>query len=111
MPEEDGGLTPIKPPLAEASGTGEDTPTEPKNNVVMTELAKRLNPVDGFWGPLGIVSEDVAPEKIGWFRRVAITHDSRPCCDDRPRRLLLPCLRHHLPGEHPGGNAAERPHV
>ena len=38
------------PPFAEPTGLGWDTSTEPKNKADMIELAKKLNPVVGFWG-------------------------------------------------------------
>merc|ERR1712118_68146 len=38
------------------------------------ELAVKLNPVVGFWDPLNIVSDDVMPETIGWFRHAEIKH-------------------------------------
>ena len=40
----------------------------------MRELAAKLNPVVGFWDPLNIVTEDTAPETIGWFRHAEIKH-------------------------------------
>jgi hypothetical protein len=40
----------------------------------MKELAIAQNPVVGFWDPLDIVSDDVMPETIGWFRHAEIKH-------------------------------------
>jgi hypothetical protein len=40
----------------------------------MIELSKKLNPVVGFYDPLGIVTEDTMPETIGWFRHAEIKH-------------------------------------
>ena len=40
----------------------------------MIALATKQNPVVGFWDPLGIVTEDTAPETIGWFRHAEIKH-------------------------------------
>merc|ERR1719271_828376 len=40
----------------------------------MIALALKLNPSIGYWDPLNIVSEDVAPETIGSFRRAEIKH-------------------------------------
>merc|ERR1711990_1335685 len=57
-----------------ATGIGWDVSTEPKNKEDMIALAKAQNPVVGFWDPLGIVSEDTAPETIGWFRHAEIKH-------------------------------------
>merc|ERR1719213_1220707 len=37
-------------------------------------LAKDLNPFVGFWDPLNIVTEETAPETIGWFRHAEIKH-------------------------------------
>jgi len=48
--------------------------TEIKDKAGMEELAKKLNPVVGFWDPLNIVSDDVMPETIGWFRHAEIKH-------------------------------------
>jgi hypothetical protein len=62
------------PPFTEASGLGWDTSTEPKNKADMIQLAKKLNPVVGYWDPLDIVSDDVSPETIGWFRHAEIKH-------------------------------------
>merc|ERR1739847_177186 len=56
------------------TGLGWDTSTEPKNQEDMVALAKRLNPVVGFWDPLGIVGDDTSPETIGWFRHAEIKH-------------------------------------
>merc|ERR1719428_590808 len=72
--EEDGGCSPIGPPWTEATGLGWDVSTEPKNKADMIALAKKQNPVLGFWDPLGIVGEDTAPETIGWFRQAEIKH-------------------------------------
>jgi len=40
----------------------------------MEELAKKLNPVVGFWDPLGILDGDLKPETVGWFRHAEIKH-------------------------------------
>jgi hypothetical protein len=48
--------------------------TEVSTREGMVELAKKLNPVVGFWDPLGIVPDDVMPETIGWFRHAEIKH-------------------------------------
>jgi hypothetical protein len=74
MEEEDGGCNNFGPPLTQATGLGWDVSTEPKNKEDMIALAKSLNPVIGFWDPLGIVSDDTAPETIGWFRHAEIKH-------------------------------------
>merc|ERR1719301_378346 len=72
--EEDGGCSPIGPPWTEATGLGWDVSTEPKNKADMMALAKKQNPVVGYWDPLDIVSDDVSPETIGWFRQCEIKH-------------------------------------
>merc|ERR1719407_92410 len=72
--EEDGGCAPAGPPFTNPSGIGWDTSTEPKNKEDMIALANKLNPVVGFYDPLGIVTEDTAPETIGWFRHAEIKH-------------------------------------
>merc|ERR1719327_1918249 len=74
MDEEDGGCNPVGPPLTQATGLGWDVSTEPKNMEDMKALAIKQNPVVGFWDPLGIVTEDTAPETIGWFRHAEIKH-------------------------------------
>jgi hypothetical protein len=71
---EDGGVNPYGPPGTPATGLGWDTSTEPKNKADMITLAKKLNPVVGFWDPLNIVTEDTSPETIGWFRQAEIKH-------------------------------------
>jgi len=48
--------------------------TEISNKAGMVALAEKLNPTVGFWDPLGIVSDDVMPETIGWFRHAEIKH-------------------------------------
>merc|ERR1719243_485411 len=73
-PEEDGGMDKFGPPLTQPTGLGWDTSTEPKNQADMMALAVKQNPVVGFWDPLGIVTEDTAPETIGWFRHAEIKH-------------------------------------
>merc|ERR1719243_318362 len=72
--DEDVGPASMGPPFTEATGLGWDTSTEPKNKADMMALAKKQNPVLGFWDPLGIASDDVAPETIGWFRHAEIKH-------------------------------------
>merc|ERR1719407_314468 len=72
--EEDGGCAPAGPPFTNPSGLGWDLSTEPKNREDMVALANKLNPVVGFYDPLGIVTEDTAPETIGWFRHAEIKH-------------------------------------
>jgi len=74
MDEEDGGCAPLGPPFTMQTGLGWDVSTEPKNVEDMTALAKKQNPVIGFWDPLGIVGDDTAPETIGWFRHAEIKH-------------------------------------
>jgi len=74
MDEEDGGSNIFGPPLTQATGLGWDVSTEPKNKDDMIVLAKKLNPIVGYWDPLNIVSEDVSPETIGWFRHAEIKH-------------------------------------
>jgi hypothetical protein len=74
MDEEEGGCAPLGPPFTMPSGIGWDVSTEPKNQQDMVALAKRLNPVVGFWDPLNIVSDDTSPETIAWFRHAEIKH-------------------------------------
>merc|ERR1712087_980279 len=69
-----GGPASMGPPFTEPTGLGWDTSTEPKNKADMMALAKLQNPVLGFWDPLNIVSDDVSPETIGWFRHAEIKH-------------------------------------
>ena len=72
--DEDVGSNNFGPPLTQASGLGWDVSTEPKNKADMMALARDLNPVVGFWDPLNIVTEETAPETIGWFRHAEIKH-------------------------------------
>jgi len=51
-----------------------DSSSEPKSQGDMMELAKKLNPVVGFWDPLELCGEDVKPETIGWLRHAEIKH-------------------------------------
>merc|ERR1719472_29925 len=67
-------MNPFGPPLTQATGLGWDVSSEPKNKEDMIALANKLNPVVGFWDPLGIVSEETSPETIGWFRHAEIKH-------------------------------------
>jgi hypothetical protein len=71
---EDMGPASMGPPFTDVTGAGWDTSTEPKNKEDMIVLAKKLNPVVGFWDPLGIVTETTSPETIGWFRHAEIKH-------------------------------------
>ena len=50
-------------------------------------LAKDLNPVVGFYDPLNIVTENTAPETIGWFRHAEIKHGQRAASDVFSSRL------------------------
>jgi hypothetical protein len=72
--DEEIGAAPAGPPFNEATGLGWDVSTEPKNQADMVALSKQLNPVVGFWDPLNIVTEETAPETIGWFRQAEIKH-------------------------------------
>merc|ERR1719156_377199 len=72
--DEEGGCNSFGPPFTMATGIGWDVSTEPKNVEDMMALAKKQNPVVGFWDPLNIVNEDTAPETIGWFRHAEIKH-------------------------------------
>merc|ERR1719407_358523 len=72
--DEEGGCNSFGPPFTMATGIGWDVSTEPKNVEDMMALAKKQNPVLGFWDPLGIVQDDTSPETIGWFRHAEIKH-------------------------------------
>merc|ERR1719424_2315303 len=74
LDDEEGGCAPLGPPFTEPTGIGWDVSSEPKNQADMIDLAKRLNPVVGFWDPLDIVNDDTPPETIGWFRHAEIEH-------------------------------------
>merc|ERR1712129_543989 len=74
LDDEEGGCAPLGPPFTEPTGIGWDVSSEPKNQADMIDLAKRLNPVVGFWDPLDIVNDDTSPETIGWFRHAEIKH-------------------------------------
>merc|ERR1719159_48846 len=74
LDDEEGGCNPFGPTGTPPTGIGWDVSTEPKNTDDMAALAKKLNPVVGFWDPLGIVTEETAPETIGWFRHAEIKH-------------------------------------
>jgi hypothetical protein len=73
-PWTEGGCNPLGPPGTPVSGLGWDVSTEAKNKEDMIVLAKKLNPSVGFYDPLGIVSDNTAPETIGWFRHAEIKH-------------------------------------
>jgi hypothetical protein len=73
-PWTEGGCLPQGPPGTPPTGIGWDVSTEPKNKEDMIALANKLNPVVGFYDPLGIVTDDTAPETIGWFRHAEIKH-------------------------------------
>merc|ERR1719486_108780 len=47
--EEDGGCDPKGPPFTNPTGLGWDVSTEPKNKADMIALAKKQNPVVGYW--------------------------------------------------------------
>eukprot|EP00966_Prymnesium_polylepis_P248839 5753357-Prymnesium_polylepis.1 len=48
------------------------TSGEVSDKAGLEELAKKLNPVVGFWDPLNIA--ETSPETIGWFRHAEIKH-------------------------------------
>ena len=48
------------------------TSSEIKDAAGLKELAKKLNPVVGYWDPLNI--GETSPENIGWFRHAEIKH-------------------------------------
>jgi len=48
------------------------TSSEIKDAAGLKELAKKLNPVVGYWDPLNI--GETSPENIGWFRQAEIKH-------------------------------------
>jgi len=48
------------------------TSSEVSNKAGLVDLAKKLNPVVGFWDPLNIA--ETSPETIGWFRHAEIKH-------------------------------------
>merc|ERR1719454_646560 len=48
------------------------TGSEVSDKAGLEELAKKLNPVVGYWDPLNI--GDSSPETIGWFRHAEIKH-------------------------------------
>merc|ERR1719386_201221 len=74
LDDEEGGCAPLGPPFTTPTGIGWDVSSEPKNQADMIDLAKRLNPVVGFWDPLDIVNDQTSPETIGWFRHAEIKH-------------------------------------
>merc|ERR1719191_227649 len=74
LDDEEGGCNPFGPPFTQSTGLGWDVSTEPKNQADMIELAKKQNPVVGYWDPLNIVNDETAPETIGWFRHAEIKH-------------------------------------
>ena len=55
-------------------GRGWGTSTEAKNRAGLEELAKKQNPILGFWDPLSIANDETLPETIGWFRHAEIKH-------------------------------------
>ena len=48
------------------------TSSEVSDKAGLEELAKKLNPVVGYWDPLGVANS--SPETIGWFRHAEIKH-------------------------------------
>merc|ERR1719171_2128164 len=62
LDDEEGGCNPFGPPFTQSTGLGWDVSTEPKNQADMIELAKKQNPVVGFWDPLNIVNDETSPE-------------------------------------------------
>merc|ERR1712151_190996 len=48
------------------------TSSQVSDKAGLEELAKKLNPVVGYWDPLNI--GDTSPETIGWFRHAEIKH-------------------------------------
>ena len=79
---------------ANPDGRGWGTSTEPKNRAGLEDLAKKQNPILGFWDPLSIVNARRMPETIvRWFapRRQAARRVPR-----RPARAC-PGERHPLP--------------
>merc|ERR1712204_158201 len=69
LDDEEGGCAPLGPPFTEPTGIGWDVSSEPKNQVDMIDLAKRLNPVVGFWDPLDIVNDDTSLHHFHKARR------------------------------------------
>jgi hypothetical protein len=78
LDEDAGGCNSFGPPFTQATGFGWDTSTEPKNKEDMIALAKRLNPVVGFYDPLklseGEFWGDSNEATIGWIRQAEIKH-------------------------------------
>ena len=65
-------------PMMAADGMMPDLSTKPwtsgeiSDKAGLVELAKKLNPVVGYWDPLGI--GELSPETLGWFRQAEIKH-------------------------------------
>jgi hypothetical protein len=68
----------VTSPVMEATGMAPDlsdkpwTSSEISDKAGLAALAKELNPVVGYWDPLGI--GELSPETIGWFRAAEIKH-------------------------------------
>jgi hypothetical protein len=72
MPQDEGGVNPFGPPFTKQTGLGWDTSTEAKNADDLKVLAEQLNPIVGYFDPLGI--GESTPETIAWFRHAEIKH-------------------------------------
>jgi hypothetical protein len=56
----------------EQTGLGWDQSFEVQDADGLAELSEKLNPIVGYWDPLGIGQQN--PETIGWFRHAEIKH-------------------------------------
>jgi hypothetical protein len=56
----------------EQTGLGWDQSFEVQDADGLAELSEKLNPIVGYWDPLGIGKQN--PETIGWFRHAEIKH-------------------------------------
>ena len=69
LEDEEGGCAPLGPPFTEPTGIGWDVSTEPKNQEDMIALAKKQNPVVGFWGARSLQTSHLVASSLSAAKR------------------------------------------